>query len=541
MFEEMKINPGQKQLYIDRGYWTEETLLDRWQRTVSMYPDREYVADDRGNRYTYRQMDEASSVLAAYLKEIGVKPHDVVSFQIPVWSEFVLIVIACLKVGAVMHPIGLSHEEADLVYGMNKTGTRVYFGVTWFKNKDYESRILSVRSQIPSLEQVVLLDSARKPQSDCITLSEIMRTRKSLACEEFGGMNGFDVTLILCTSGTTGGNKGVMLTHNNIIFSEEMFNRELGLDERDVMFMPAPLHHATGFHHGVIAPMLMGAKLVLQQKFSCQEAIDLMNREQCTYSMGATPFIYDILRHMEEKGGALPYLKFYLCGGAPVPGYMVQKADQYGIRLCEVYGSTESVPHVFVRPGEALDLDGRTSGRAMAGVEVRVVDEKGQDVPPGVIGEEISRGPNVFVGYLKDRETTDRLLTEEGWFYSGDLCVSDEKGNIHIVGRKKDMIVRGGENLNANEIDNDVEGCPGVWDHAVIGMPDERMGERICVFVVPEAGMAVTLEDMTCYMKEKHVQKRYWPERVEMIDKIPRTASGKVKKYLLLEELKKRG
>lgn len=541
MFEEMKINPGQKQLYIDRGYWTEETLLDRWQRTVSMYPDREYVADDRKNRYTYRQMDEASSVLAAYLKEIGVKPHDVVSFQIPVWSEFVLIVIACLKVGAVMHPIGLSHEEADLVYGMNKTGTRVYFGVTWFKNKDYESRILSVRSQIPSLEQVVLLDSARKPQSHCITLSEIMRTRKPLACEEFGGMNGFDVTLILCTSGTTGGNKGVMLTHNNIIFSEEMFNRELGLDERDVMFMPAPLHHATGFHHGVIAPMLMGAKLVLQQKFSCQEAIDLMNREQCTYSMGATPFIYDILRHMEEKGGALPYLKFYLCGGAPVPGYMVQKADQYGIRLCEVYGSTESVPHVFVRPGEALDLDGRTSGRAMAGVEVRVVDEKGQDVPPGVIGEEISRGPNVFVGYLKDRETTDRLLTEEGWFYSGDLCVSDEKGNIHIVGRKKDMIVRGGENLNANEIDNDVEGCPGVWDHAVIGMPDERMGERICVFVVPEAGMAVTLEDMTCYMKEKHVQKRYWPERVEMIDKIPRTASGKVKKYLLLEELKKRG
>lgn len=541
MFEEMKINPGQKQLYIDRGYWTEETLLDRWQRTVSMYPDREYVADDRKNRYTYRQMDEASSVLAAYLKEIGVKPHDVVSFQIPVWSEFVLIVIACLKVGAVMHPIGLSHEEADLVYGMNKTGTRVYFGVTWFKNKDYESRILSVRSQIPSLEQVVLLDSTRKPQSDCITLSEIMRTRKPLACEEFGGMNGFDVTLILCTSGTTGGNKGVMLTHNNIIFSEEMFNRELGLDERDVMFMPAPLHHATGFHHGVIAPMLLGAKLVLQQKFSCQEAIDLMNREQCTYSMGATPFIYDILRHMEEKGGALPYLKFYLCGGAPVPGYMVQKADQYGIRLCEVYGSTESVPHVFVRPGEALDLDGRTSGRAMAGVEVRVVDEKGQDVPPGVIGEEISRGPNVFVGYLKDRETTDRLLTEEGWFYSGDLCVSDEKGNIHIVGRKKDMIVRGGENLNANEIDNDVEGCPGVWDHAVIGMPDERMGERICVFVVPEAGMAVTLEDMTCYMKEKHVQKRYWPERVEMIDKIPRTASGKVKKYLLLEELKKRG
>ncbi len=541
MFEEMKVNPERKRLYIEKGYWSELTLLDWWERTLAAFPDREYVVDDRGNRYTYREMDEAASVLASYLREIGVKCHDVVSFQIPVWSEFVLIVIACLKVGAVMHPIGLSHEEADLVYGMNKTGSKVYFGVTFFKNKDYEARILSVRDQIPSLEHVVLLDSTKEKSSGCITLAEIMGSRKPLAREECGGMEGCDVTLILCTSGTTGGNKGVMLTHNNIIFSEAMFNKELGLKEEDVMFMPAPLHHATGFHHGVIAPMLIGAKLVLEQKFSSREAIDLMNRERCTYSMGATPFIYDLLRYMEEQGGELPYLKFYLCGGAPVPGYMVRKADRFGIRLCEVYGSTESVPHVFVRPEEALDLDGHTSGRAMTGVEVRVVDENGAEVPPGVIGEEISRGPNVFVGYLKDRETTDRLLTEEGWFYSGDLCVGDEKGNIHIVGRKKDMIVRGGENLNSNEIDNDVEGCPGVRDHAVIGMPDERMGERICVFVVTEPGVEVTLEDMTRYMKEKHVQKRYWPERVEMTDRIPRTASGKVKKYLLLEELKRRG
>lgn len=537
----MKVNEKLRQQYIEKGFWTHETLLDRFYRTVDRFGDREYVVDDRGNRYTYRQMDEASSVLAAYLREAGVRPRDVVSFQIPVWSEFVLIAVACMKAGAVMHPIGLSHEEADLVYGMNKTGSSLYFGVTFFKNKDYEDRILSVRDQIPTLRQVVLLDSTRPAKSGCITLAEIMRTRKPLPRELTGGMDGFDVALVLCTSGTTGGNKGVMLTHNNIIFSEETFNRELGLDENDIMFMPAPLHHATGFHHGVIAPMLMGAKLVLEEKFTCQGAIDLMNREKCTYSMGATPFIYDILRHMEEQGGSLPHLKFYLCGGAPVPGYMVRKADTYGIRLCEVYGSTESVPHVFVRPDEALDLDGRTSGRAMSGVEVRVVDENGLDVPPGVTGEEISRGPNVFVGYLKDPEATDRALTDEGWFYSGDLCVGDGKGNIHIVGRKKDMIVRGGENLNSNEIDNDIEGCPGVRDHAIVGMPDERMGERICAFVVTEPGVTVTLEDMIRYMKETHVQKRYWPERVEMTDKIPRTASGKVKKYLLLEELKRRG
>ena len=169
------------------------------------------------------------------------------------------------------------------------------------------------------------------------------------------------------------------------------------------------------------------------------------------------------------------------------------------------------------------------------------MDEQGREVPPGIVGEEISRGPNVFVGYLKDREETDRVLTDDGWFYSGDLCVMDEAGNIRIVGRKKDMIVRGGENLNSNYIDEALEGCPGVADHAVIGMPDDRLGERICAYVVPEQGVCVGLDQVLSYMKEKHVPKRYWPERLEQIKEIPRTGSGKVKKYLLLEDLKKRG
>lgn len=226
-----------------------------------------------------------------------------------------------------------------------------------------------------------------------------------------------------------------------------------------------------------------------------------------------------------------------------MPGYMVQKAWKFGILLCEVYGSTESVPHVFVRPEEALERNGTTSGRAMKGVEIRVVDEEGRDVLPGTPGEEVSRGPNVFVGYLKDQAATDEALDEDGWFYSGDICVMDEAGNIRIIGRKKDMIVRGGENLNSNEINDRLEGCPGMGDHAVIGMPDERLGERICAFAVSAAGEGnepLKLEDVLAYLKEKKVPKRFWPERLELIDRIPHTGSGKVKKYLLQEELKKR-
>ena len=169
------------------------------------------------------------------------------------------------------------------------------------------------------------------------------------------------------------------------------------------------------------------------------------------------------------------------------------------------------------------------------------MDDQGRDVPVGTPGEEISRGPNVFVGYLKDPAATDQSLDDEGWFYSGDICVGDEKGNIRVIGRKKDMIVRGGENLNANDINNDIEGCPGVADHTVIGMPDDRLGERICAYLVLEPGVeSVTREDVIEHFKRQKVNKRYWPERVEIIDELPRTDSGKVKKYLLVEDIKKR-
>lgn len=543
MVEGMKINPGQKRRYRKEGYWSDKTLLDGWEETVNRFPHREYVVDDRGFRYTYQQMDEAASKVAAFLIQNGVKPQEVVSYQIPIWSEFVIVTIACMKAGAVAHPIAMSYEEKELVRSLNLAETGIFFCPTFFYKTDYEQRILAVRQEVPSLRAVVLLDYAKEKTGGDWTLDEILKKTEPLPKRDCVRLTGQDLAVILGTSGTSGGSKGVLLTHDNVRYSEETFNQELKLTEEDIMFMPAPLNHATGFHHGIIAPMLIGAKLVLQQKYRCREAIELMNRERCTYSMGATPFIYDILRELETNGGGLPFLKFYLCGGAPVPGYMVQKAWKFGILLCEVYGSTESVPHVFVRPEEALERNGTTSGRAMKGVEIRVVDEEGRDVLPGTPGEEVSRGPNVFVGYLKDQAATDEALDEDGWFYSGDICVMDEAGNIRIIGRKKDMIVRGGENLNSNEINDRLEGCPGMGDHAVIGMPDERLGERICAFAVSAAGEGnepLKLEDVLAYLKEKKVPKRFWPERLELIDRIPHTGSGKVKKYLLQEELKKR-
>ncbi len=601
-----KINREQMERYRREGSWGTRTLADCWEEAVERYPDREYVVDDRGNRYTYAGLDEKASRVAAYLVSQGIGPGDVVSFQIPIWSEFVIVTVAVLKAGAVVNPMGMCFQGEELSFLLNLAESKIYLCPTWFHKTDYEANILAVREAVPSLRDVVLLENIQPKKSSLRTLEETLeeygpklspqscgalaqapasgapgqkagqdkgeRKTASPKGERSSDGNGpsggngssggnrlsaegwskvfkerrafvesDDVALLLCTSGTTRGTKAVMLTHNNLIFSEASFNRELGLGKDDIMFMPAPLNHATGFNHGLIAPMLMGAKVVLQERFDCPKAIDYMDREGCTYSMGATPFIYDILKELDQTGKELSSLRFYLCGGAPVPGAMVQRAWGHKILLCEVYGSTESCPHVYVHPEEALALNGTTSGRPVEGVEVRLVDDQGRDVPVGTPGEEISRGPNVFVGYLKDKAATDQSLDDEGWFYSGDICVGDEKGNIRVIGRKKDMIVRGGENLNANDINNDIEGCPGVADHTVIGMPDDRLGERICAYLVLEPGTEkVTREDVIEHFKRQKINKRYWPERVEIIDRLPRTDSGKVKKYLLVEDIKKR-
>lgn len=539
MLGEVKINDNQKNIYEEMGYWGRKTLIDYWNECVKKHGNREYIVDDIGNRYTYKEVDEKAGTIASYFVEIGIKPLDIISFQLPVWSEFIFITVACMKLGAIINPIGMCYNPEEVSKLLNQTESKLYICPTLYHNTNYEEVISSIKKNAKKLETIILVDKLKEKKGNYNVLSEILLKYSPLKYNTNVDSN--DIAAVLYTSGTCGGTKGVMLTHNNIIFSESNFNNELKLTKEDIIFMPAPLNHATGFHHGIIAPMLLGAKVVLQSKFKSKEAINLMNSEKCTYSMGSTPFIYDILKVMEQENVRLNSLKFYLCGGAMIFRDMIRKAYEYGIKLCEVYGATESVPHVFVRPDEAIELMGCTSGQAMKGVEVRIVDEHRKEVPAGTIGEEASRGPNVFVGYINDKTSTYKALDDDGWFYSGDFCVMDESGNVTVVGRKKDIIIRGGENLNSNDISSYIAKFPAIRDEAVIGMPDQRLGERICAYVVLKEGIeSLDLNKLLKYMEQKKVPKRYWPERLEIIKEIPRTDSGKVKKNILLEDLKVR-
>ncbi|HGU3165041.1 TPA: medium-chain fatty-acid--CoA ligase [Escherichia coli O103:H2] len=534
----LTFNEQRRAAYRQQGLWGDASLVDYWQQTARAMPDKIAVVDNHGASYTYSALDHAASCLANWMLAKGIESGDRIAFQLPGWCEFTVIYLACLKIGAVSVPLLPSWREAELVWVLNKCQAKMFFAPTLFKQTRPVDLILPLQNQLPQLQQIVGVDKLA-PATSSLSLSQIIADNTSLTTAIT--THGDELTAVLFTSGTEGLPKGVMLTHNNILASERAYCVRLNLTWQDVFMMPAPLGHATGFLHGVTAPFLIGARSVLLDIFTPDACLALLEQQRCTCMLGATPFVYDLLNVLEKQPADLSALRFFLCGGTTIPKKVARECQQLGIKLLSVYGSTESSPHAVVNLDDPLSRFMHTDGYAAAGVEIKVVDDARKTLPPGCEGEEASRGPNVFMGYFDEPELTARALDEEGWYYSGDLCRMDEAGYIKITGRKKDIIVRGGENISSREVEDILLQHPKIHDACVVAMPDERLGERSCAYVVLKAPHhSLSLEEVVAFFSRKRVAKYKYPEHIVVIEKLPRTASGKIQKFLLRKDIMRR-
>ncbi|WP_258134380.1 medium-chain fatty-acid--CoA ligase [Escherichia coli] len=534
----LTFNEQRRAAYRQQGLWGDASLADYWQQTARAMPDKIAVADNHGASYTYSALDHAASCLANWMLAKGIESGDRIAFQLPGWCEFTVIYLACLKIGAVSVPLLPSWREAELVWVLNKCQAKMFFAPTLFKQTRPVDLILPLQNQLPQLQQIVGVDKLA-PATSSLSLSQIIADNTPLTTAIT--THGDELAAVLFTSGTEGLPKGVMLTHNNILASERAYCARLNLTWQDVFMMPAPLGHATGFLHGVTAPFLIGARSVLLDIFTPDACLALLEQQRCTCMLGATPFVYDLLNVLEKQPADLSALRFFLCGGTTIPKKVARECQQLGIKLLSVYGSTESSPHAVVNLDDPLSRFMHTDGYAAAGVEIKVVDDARKTLPPGCEGEEASRGPNVFMGYFDEPELTARALDEEGWYYSGDLCRMDEAGYIKITGRKKDIIVRGGENISSREVEDILLQHPKIHDACVVAMPDERLGERSCAYVVLKAPHhSLSLEEVVAFFSRKRVAKYKYPEHIVVIEKLPRTASGKIQKFLLRKDIMRR-
>ena len=534
----LTFNEQRRAAYRQQGLWGDASLADYWQQTARAMPDKIAVVDNHGASYTYSALDHAASCLANWMLAKGIESGDRIAFQLPGWCEFTVIYLACLKIGAVSVPLLPSWREAELVWVLNKCQAKMFFAPTLFKQTRPVDLILPLQNQLPQLQQIVGVDKLA-PATSSLSLSQIIADNTSLTTAIT--THGDELAAVLFTSGTEGLPKGVMLTHNNILASERAYCARLNLTWQDVFMMPAPLGHATGFLHGVTAPFLIGARSVLLDIFTPDACLALLEQQRCTCMLGATPFVYDLLNVLEKQPADLSALRFFLCGGTTIPKKVARECQQRGIKLLSVYGSTESSPHAVVNLDDPLPRFMHTDGYAAAGVEIKVVDDARKTLPPGCEGEEASRGPNVFMGYFDEPELTARALDEEGWYYSGDLCRMDEAGYIKITGRKKDIIVRGGENISSREVEDILLQHPKIHDACVVAMPDERLGERSCAYVVLKAPHhSLSLEEVVAFFSRKRVAKYKYPEHIVVIEKLPRTTSGKIQKFLLRKDIMRR-
>ncbi|HBE5196201.1 medium-chain fatty-acid--CoA ligase [Escherichia coli] len=534
----LTFNEQRRAAYRQQGLWGDASLADYWQQTARAMPDKIAVVDNHGASYTYSALDHAASCLANWMLAKGIESGDRIAFQLPGWCEFTVIYLACLKIGAVSVPLLPSWREAELVWVLNKCQAKMFFAPTLFKQTRPVDLILPLQNQLPQLQQIVGVDKLA-PATSSLSLSQIIADNTPLTTAIT--THGDELAAVLFTSGTEGLPKGVMLTHNNILASERAYCARLNLTWQDVFMMPAPLGHATGFLHGVTAPFLIGARSVLLDIFTPDACLALLEQQRCTCILGATPFVYDLLNLLEKQPADLSALRFFLCGGTTIPKKVARECQQRGIKLLSVYGSTESSPHAVVNLDDPLSRFMHTDGYAAAGVEIKVVDDARKTLPPGCEGEEASRGPNVFMGYFDEPELTARALDEEGWYYSGDLCRMDEAGYIKITGRKKDIIVRGGENISSREVEDILLQHPKIHDACVVAMPDERLGERSCAYVVLKAPHhSLSLEEVVAFFSRKRVAKYKYPEHIVVIEKLPRTASGKIQKFLLRKDIMRR-
>ncbi|HAI1999934.1 TPA: medium-chain fatty-acid--CoA ligase [Escherichia coli] len=534
----LTFNEQRRAAYRQQGLWGDASLADYWQQTARAMPDKIAVVDNHGASYTYSALDHAASCLANWMLAKGIESGDRIAFQLPGWCEFTVIYLACLKIGAVSVPLLPSWREAELVWVLNKCQAKMFFAPTLFKQTRPVDLILPLQNQLPQLQQLVGVDKVA-PATSALSLSQIIADNTPLTTAIT--VHGDELAAVLFTSGTEGLPKGVMLTHNNILASERAYCARLNLTWQDVFMMPAPLGHATGFLHGVTAPFLIGARSVLLDIFTPDACLALLEQQRCTCMLGATPFVYDLLNLLEKQPADLSALRFFLCGGTTIPKKVARECQQRGIKLLSVYGSTESSPHAVVNLDDPLSRFMHTDGYAAAGVEIKVVDDARKTLPPGCEGEEASRGPNVFMGYFDEPELTARALDEEGWYYSGDLCCMDEAGYIKITGRKKDIIVRGGENISSREVEDILLQHPKIHDACVVAMPDERLGERSCAYVVLKAPHhSLSLEEVVAFFSRKRVAKYKYPEHIVVIEKLPRTASGKIQKFLLRKDIMRR-
>lgn len=522
------------------GHWRDRLLIDFHDEAVARHPDKVALIDHnsmtgRSTVLSFRQLSRLSKRMALGLHALGVQRSDVVSVQLPNWWQFVALHLACLRIGACTNPVMPIFRSRELSFMLSLAETKVLVVPRTFRGFDYVEMADGLRPNLPDLRHVLVIGGEENHSFEAALVDRRWEDETDAEAIFAAGRPGpDDVVELIYTSGTTGEPKGVMHTSNTLHAAVLPFIQRNGLHADSAAFMASPLAHQSAFLYGLMASQVLGMKLVLQDIWNPEAAARIVQDEAITFTMGATPFVADLTDTPASGRYDMSSLKTFATAGAPVPRVLVERATQrLGCTVHAGWGMTENGYVTGTRADDPPEKIFGTDGLPIVGMEVRVVDEAGEELPTGEEGRLQCRGAANFVGYLKRPDRYD--MDEEGWFETGDMARMDEDGYIRITGRSKDIIIRGGENIPVVEVEEMLYRHPAVQDAAIVAMPDDRLGERACAFVTLKPGAALTFQEALAWLEERRMAKQYLPERLEIVEAMPRTPSGKIQKFRLRE------
>jgi len=514
----------------------EMTIGDNFDRTASRFPEREALVDvPTGRRWTYAGLRADVDALASALLEEGIVPGDRVAIWAPNCPEWVLVQFAAAKVGAILVNLNPAYRSHELEYVLTQAGIRLMFAVQSFKTSDYEAMVAEVSPRCPGLDRVVIFGSdewasllIRGDQASSERLTEVQAV-----------LSPDDPINIQYTSGTTGSPKGVTLSHRNILNNGFFVGELLGYTELDRICVPVPFYHCFGMVMGNLGASTHGACVVIPSpSFDPVATLTACAQEQCTSVYGVPTMFISMLDVPDFSSYDLSSIRTGAMAGSPCPVEIMKQVTAWAPEVAIAYGMTETSP-ASTQTWVDDSLDGRVStvGRAHPHVEVKVVDpETGEAVPRGRSGELCVRGYSVMLGYWNEPDKTAKAIDADGWIHSGDLAVMDEDGFVAITGRIKDMVIRGGENIYPREIEEFLYTHPDILDAQVIGVPDDKFGEELMVWLrLREGAEKIDADNLREFCTGRLTHYKI-PRYVHCVDEFPMTVSGKVRKVELREQ-----
>jgi cyclohexanecarboxylate-CoA ligase len=512
--------------YLFDGTWEGRTICSFLDEASHSRPRMTAVVDG-ATTLTYDELARRADALAAALFDLGVEPGRSVLIQLPNWWETIVAMHAVARIGAVANPVVPIYRGSEVGFIVGQSRPAAAIVPHRFRGFDYVEMFAGLRAQQGGEIPLIVARPDSALPSWAHAFDDVMAGGRSISA---AADDPDDVVLLLYTSGTTASPKGVLHNHQTLVYECRSIIELCRLGADDHIFMASPVTHITGFLYGFVLPSMTGAEVVLLDVWAPGKAFELIERFGCRFTVAATPFLQGLTEEYERRA-ATSSLATFACGGADVPPELVRRAALVlGSHVCRVYGSSEFPTFSCGRPDGTEREWAETDGFPIGPVSGRLdaVDEEG-------IGELLVRGPELFLGYL-DGELNADSFTADGSFRTGDLASFDAAGCVTIQGRKKDIILRKGENISAREVEDHLYAHEHIADVAVIALPDPVSGERACAVVVTD-GAVLTLQDLQEYLEARAVAKQKWPEQMVLADSLPRTASGKVQKFVLRQQL----